>query len=364
MPDKGACTVFLAVAGRLMWMKLDGNEEWMPVAADRAEGIGIVLSPGDVTVGAWQLTRRVAIHMEPAIHTVENGPDIRLEPCLAPLSRQVSYFSQDESIACVDAAGLVHVGSPGTTRVRVEADGVCSWCDIQVQPACTQLIRPGRKLFDDRFDGYRAGTDAFLEQMSDHGYVLGKDAGKHTRRSYDIAEGERGKFLLLRSGMSTPAVFSVDKPFDGDITLQFDFYFTHPRTGTSSILTLPGQMLRVDLFADSQVCGVVQLTPEGVRIEHKPNGLRDSVTAPEKFCWDVIYPLNCWHTAKLVRIHGGICVKIWPADQPEPERWSYVLMSPELVADGPTRISLCYEVQMSPGQQLAIDRLSICGGEA
>ena len=77
----------------------------------------------------------------------------------------------------------------------------------------------------------------------------------------------------------------------------------------------------------------------------------------------MIYPLNCWHTAKLVRVEGGICVKIWPAGQTEPERWSYVLMSPELVAEESAGIDFHYEVQLSPGQQLAIRELSLYGNE-
>lgn len=359
---RGSGSIYLAMAGELLWSRFDERDAWTPVlpCANGGEE-GLRVRAKGVRVGSWQLTRRVSIRMDRELWTVEHGPDIVPEPVLQPRCDRVVYRCLDEAVARVDEEGVLHVGRPGTTQLLVEADGVQATCQVHVMEAAEQLLCPGKELFRGSFDGVDPGTDAFISRCGEQGYVLQTEAGTHPRRGYDIISGEAGRHLMLRSGMSQPASFAIDRRFHGDFTLQFDYYFTHPRTATSSILTSPGQMLRVDLFHGSRVCGVVQLTPEGVRIEHRSREGGPIATAPEKFCWENVYPLNSWHRAKLVRIRGGICVKIWPRSGPEPERLSYVLMSPELVSEEATDIAFTYEVQLSPGQQLALDNILVTG---
>ena len=354
LPCEGECTLHYAVVGQVAWLRPEGQDDWVEIPA-AAQPCGFALEGHGVSVGQWTLSRRMVIGLASALNSIEKGQDVTLEPTFNPEAACVTWRSDDPDVASVSEDGVVAVHGVGRTAVTVNADGVEATCVVDLQPACREMTETGKTVFADHFADNPAGENSFWQNMADHGYEQGAYTPPGQYRSYDITDGH----LMLRSGVSTPCRFSVATPFVGAFTLAFDFYFTHPRTGKSSILTMPGQMFSVDLFAGSSVHGVVQLTPEGVRIQHRPEGGTKNVEWPPKFCWDIQYPVNRWHHAKIAKIDGGILVKVWPKGEQELDKWNYTLMSPELSTDQPACVGMEYQVELSMGQYFAMDHLVI-----
>lgn len=360
VPAEGICTLYYAAVGQLAWTKVEGQNTWTAVGSQPRRTTGLAVSGQGVEVGEWTLTRRMVIGLTGTLDSVEGGQDVLLEPTFNPQAQQVSWCSDRPDVASVSEDGLVTIHTAGRASITVTADGVETTCQVNVRPSCRELTQVGRVVFADDFTGYQPGENAFWQQMGDHGYVPGVNAGPNSRCAYSIvADQQQGSHLMLRSGVSNPNRFTIDTPLSGDFTLAFDFYFTHPRPGTSSILTSPEQIFYINVFGDTDIHGIVQLTPEGVRIQHRPQGTAGNVEWPGKFCWDIQYPLNCWHSAKIARIQDGICVKVWPKGEQEPDKWGYTLISPELHTDRPTRVALEYLVSIALGQNIALDNLTI-----
>jgi len=353
------CTIRIAVAGNLAWIWTKG--QWAAVNGTASVAGGLRLWAQDVNLGKVRLTRRIHVALPEQMDTFQNGPDIQLQPRFEPVDAALSWNSSAPAVASVDACGVVHINNVGKTTISVIADGVLSPCELTVHPESDEASPGGARkiLFWDDFEDYDQGENTFWRQMADHGYTPDTNSTPGQYRGYDIQRTDGTNQLWLRAGVSWMDSFSVNQPITGECTVQFDFLFTHPRTSHSSIRTSPGQILTVDLWQGSCVWGKVQLTPEGVRLEHKPQGADQPCMWPEKFEWTVIYPLNCWHTAKLLRTQGGICVKIWKKGESEPVRWDYALSSPELDAAQPGRIGLKFYVAGAVRQQVALDNLTI-----
>lgn len=353
------CALRIAAVGTLMWIR--GADGWTPVETAAAGQDGLCLWAQGVRLGAVRLTRRIHIEMHERMDTFQNGPEVQLEPRVNPVDAALCWSSSDPAVVSVDENGEMRVNGVGEATVSVTADSVTAACAVTVHPEPAEAAAGGARdaLFRDDFEDYEEGENAFWTQMTEHGYMPGADNAPNRYRGYDIRSVDGNKQLWLRSGVSWMNIFALQQPMTGEYTLQFDFLFTHPRTSHSSIRTSPGQIFTIDLWQGSDVWGKVQLTPEGVRLEHKPQGADQPRMWPDKFEWMVKYPLNCWHTAKLVRVQGGICVKIWRKGEDEPERWDYVLFSPELDAGQPGCVGLKYYVAETVCQQLALDNFTV-----
>lgn len=363
---ESTCTVCVATVGRSAWVKVwpaGGSVpgEWTLTRLGEPGPGGLTLQGACTGVGKLTLTRRVFIQLPHVVESISTGPDRALNVRMNPDCDALEWSSSDPGVVSVDGQGVLHFLRPGTACVSVSVDAVSAQCDVTVLPQPAEAVDGGERevLFRDDFEAYKEGENAFWRQLAEHGYVPGADSAPGQYRGYDIRSTDGGKQLWLRCGVSWMAGYAVEQPVTGECTVQFDFLFTHPRTSHSSILTSPGQIFTIDLWQDSDVWGKVQLTPEGVRLEHKPQGADQPCMWPEKFEWTVIYPLNRWHTAKLLRTQGGICVKIWKKGEPEPERWDYALSSPELDAAQPGCVGLKFYVAGALRQQVALDNFSI-----
>ena len=170
---------------------------------------------------------------------------------------------------------------------------------------------------------------------------------------YEITRLEGRPCLLLTARDSHFTWQKVTRTVPGAFTLRFDFLFTDARP--SPYNAAPGQYLYLDLWQDDGTAtGMLHLTPEGVRAEFLPAGADRARQEPTAFEPEVRYALNAWHTARVVRIPGGILARIWPQDRAEPKEWTLTLFRPELDVSHPAAVRFQYYAAGSRERHLAL----------
>ena len=340
------CTLAVLILGGTVYTQVSAEgdlayDRWVRyTAGEKAQG-KITLSGVQTQVKQVALTHRVHVQLDEKLEGIVGGTGL-LRPVVRPAPSQMSWHSDNQSVAQVEAGQVRYVGA-GRANIVLRVDGAEKSCAVHVAPLPAEVAQGGerRELFRDDYEAFPVGENSFWTHMEQGGYrSCGMEPTLYS--AYDIVQTELGASLKLTAYNGKRTWHKVDLPIRGDYTASFDFKFTGGRTTFNGLY--PGHCLYINLWQDSGVHGFVDLTPEGIRCEYQ-TAKGEIVNDPECFGSAILYPLNQWHTARLARVNGGIFAKVWPKDQPEPEGWDVVCMHPEYNTDN----EACFRMQYYAG---------------
>ena len=356
----GECTLAVLVLGGTVYTQVSVGadlqyDRWQRyTTGEKAQG-KITLTGVQVQVEYVALTHRASIQMDEELVGIVGGTGL-LQPVVRPTPGKLSWRSDNEAVALVEAGQVRYVGV-GDANVILRADGAEKVCAVHVAPLPKEVSGEGerRELFRDNYEAFPVGQNSFWTHMEQGGY---RSCGMEPTRysAYDIVETDLGRSLKLTACNGKRTWHKVDLPIRGDYTASFHFKFTGGRTTNNTLY--PGHCLYINLWQDSGIHGFVDLTPEGIRCEYQAeNG--EVVNEPELFGEEICYPLNVWHTARLARVNGCIFVKVWAKDRPEPERWDVMCMRPEYRTDNEACFRMQYYAAGPAERSVFIDNLVI-----
>ena len=340
----------------------EGTQEtdaWVSVtpASGTADGT-IVYSGSGITLNSVKVTTRIAITMSERIHGIAGGPGYDLDPLVQPAQSSMVWTTSDPAVATVENGVVTFVGQ-GTAVITLNAGGAIACVTVDVDPVPAELSGEGETtvIFADDYETYTVGTNTFWDALESSGYLSnGSDPSEN--RSYNVLAENGNQYLQLTTKNGKATWHKVNVPITGNYTVQYDFLFTGARVGFDS--ASPGHYLYMNLWQDSDIHGFAVLAPEGVRVEYIPEGSSTVTYDPGKLGLTPVFDLNKWHTIKVVRIDGGIYVKVWERGTAEPAEWNLVSLHKELDSSA----SSCFRMQYYAGgvdqeRTVSIDNLSI-----
>ena len=335
------------------------GEKWVGAKTTQGANNGKVVYTGtNVTINSVKVTTRVGITMAEKVRGIAGGPTQDLAPLVQPAQSSMVWTTSDPKVVTVKDGVLTFVGE-GKATVTLTAGGAVATCEVIVDPIPAEITGSGEKkvIFSDNFEDYTPGTNTFWNALESKGYKSnGSDPSEN--RSYNILAENGNKVLQLTSKNGKATWHKVNTPIVGNYTVQFDFLFTGARIGFDS--GAPGHYLYMNLWQDSGIHGFAVLCPEGIRVEYIPEGSTAVHYDPEKFGVSPIYEVNKWHTIKVVRVDGGIYIKVWERGTAEPQEWDMLSLHKEFDASA----SSCFRMQYYAGgtdeqRTMSIDNLTV-----
>ena len=317
------------------------GDKWTGVKAAQGVADGKIVYTGtNVTLNRVKVTTRVAITMAETVRGIAGGPTQDLAPLVQPAQSRMVWTSSDPKVVTVKDGVLTFVGQ-GKATVTLNAGGAVATCEVIVDPVPAEITGAGEKkvIFSDNFEDYTPGTNAFWNVHESKGYKS-NGSGPNENRSYNILSENGNKVLQLTSKNGKATWHKVNTPIVGNYTVQYDFLFTGARIGFDS--GAPGHYLYMNLWQDSGIHGFAVLCPEGIRVEYIPEGSTAVHYEPEEFGVSPIYDLNKWHTIKVVRVDGGIYIKVWERGTAEPQEWDMLSLHKEFDASASSFFRMQY----------------------
>ena len=361
----GVSHIKVGVVGTtLFWKAWQGGtepENW--TVKEGAKASGFAISGGNATLQSVRVSRTLKIELQESCAGIAQMTELPLSYKVLPEQSDIAFTSDKPEIASVSAEGVVTMHTPGEAVITLSTGGLSKTCTVTVNPPPIELSGEGTKeiIIDDDFERYDVGVDSFWDVIqnghnNEHNYASNSAQKESEDVYYDIELEGGNQILVLQSKDGKTPWVKIDRAIAGDYTAQFDFRFpttTYPPHYANEYLYL-------NLWQDSDIYIFVHFnSANGIRFQYKEGDkyintayVRSDLTAQ-----------GTWRTAKLIRVNGGIFLKVWERGTPEPDEFTSTLLLPMLTTDQPATFRMQYYISRNTNAlpsltgRLSIDNL-------
>lgn len=305
------------------------------------------VSGSNAVLNSWKVTKNATVIFPQSVTLQVGSPDLDLNPQITPAQTDITLTSSDPGIVTV-AGGKAHAVAPGKAIITLSVCGKTFDCAVTVKSQSIEVTGGGltTTLFRDDFESYPVGRDAFWNEMGRHGYASNVSS-KGSNVSLNIEEQDGNRYLTLGAAAKASTWHKATQTVTGDYTVQFDYQ-------------LKGGILYMTFWQDTTVHERVLLRDDKLQFSYRP--LPTDVAESDSQTVDVKCDTNAssgWYTFKGTRIDGGIMVKIWKKNQPEPSEWTAVLTHGVLDSSRSSTFRFQYYNSGATELTMAIDNFTI-----
>jgi len=400
--------IIVKTLGRQMLVKAwkDGTaepESWTALANQGTAAEQPAITGSGATLHQVAITCRMVLQLQESLFGKFADPKAQLAYQVQPEAAILTFTSSNEDVATVTNDGEVTFVSEGKAVITMKVNGIVELtCNVEVAKAPAEVIGEGETkviLWDDfEEDKYTDdGTDNELwdyywEDPDSSRYILRNAVGMskevtEKKGKYNIVQEENGNQYLELKEPTTWMASAAE--ITGAYTVTFDVLFTG--TGRSLNLTMwQNELVTVaengteTATKGNEIHAFVNLQANAYRYQVREYSL---FTHPSKTATDtqpVANPdlyitgdnvrsttydssngaANIWQSVKLVRVDGGLYMKVWnkyDADGAlvsEPEEWTCLLNLDVLDADIPSHFRMQFD-SSTTGQSVYVDNLKI-----
>ena len=348
----------VAVVGKATYVKAWAKgtaepEDWTAVSGgtEQNNGKAVFAGSGSVTLSSVKLTRRATLIMEEGetvITGMSGAASLSVYP--ADMADQVTWSVSDPDVASVSGQGQLAFKQAGSVTVTAKLGDKSVSAHYEVEGTLPDEVSgegSRQTLFIDDFEDYTAGEDAFISQMTSHGYAAMSSSDKVMKTGYHIVQENGNKYLELWGDNGLYAWCVVDTPISGDYTVQFDFY--HPADSVGKGNTF------LNLWQGTDVYAMVQMDTGSFQVQHIDAETGMYMNSKQ---YDD-YGVDAWYTMKVARTDGGVYAKVWLQGTAEPEYWQFCALAEEMTTKNTAKFRFSSAAGEDETRSVRIDNIII-----